>query len=284
MLFIDLEELEPHIRHLIPALEEAHAAIMLETDPDARAALIKKHSSKWTALREAFDHFSNGKCWYVECKCSGALDDLDHFRPKLGVAEDKEHPGYYWRAFKWRNLRLSSQRANRPGVNLETDETEGKGTHFPLLSQGVRARRPEDDLSLEFPALLDPTNPADPVLLTFKTNGEVDLSPEFRGQDWAEKKFETSRLYLYLNWSKFVDDRARLYTKIKKIVIRGKRQAPRDFMAAQTTTTAHAFWDAIRDLRSALSPREVYSAAARVYVESFRDEWWIRDIVLRHPR
>jgi len=114
MRFIDLEEIKPAIRDKIEALEEARAAVLAEPDPDRRNALIERFRTRWTALREAFAAHSHDKCWYVECRNLGTDDDMDHFRPKGGVKEDPAHPGYYWLAFEWTNLRLSCHRANRP--------------------------------------------------------------------------------------------------------------------------------------------------------------------------
>lgn len=279
MRFIDLEKLKPKIRHLIAALEEAHDAVMTETNCERRAKLINKYRPRWTALRQAFDAYSYEKCWYVECRNPGTDDDIDHFRPKLGVKEEPDHPGYYWLAFDWRNMRLSCHRANRPRINPETGVAGGKAEHFPLVDPLMRARSPADDLAREVPALLDPTNPADPVLLSFKPNGEVDLSPEYKGQPVAEVKFEASRIYLHLNWPKFRDARVILYNEIERIVDRGEREAPQDYSGVHAA--GEAFMAAIRDLRTAMDPREEYSAAARVYVESFKHVWWVREIVLR---
>src|SRR5262245_45190617 len=203
MRFIDLEQIRPRIRDQVERLAEARDAVIAENDPAERRKLIERYRDRWVAFRVAFDEFSYGKCWYVECRNDGTDDDVDHFRPKLGVKEDDDHPGYYWLAFEWTNFRLSCHRANRPRVNPETGETGGKAEHFPLLNPDQRAMTPADNLAREMPALLDPTNPADPVLVSFKPNGEVDLSPEYRGNGSAEAKLRASCLYLHLNWPKF---------------------------------------------------------------------------------
>jgi hypothetical protein len=279
MRFINLEEIKPTIRDEIEALEEARAAVLAEANPDRRAALIDRYRPRWTALREAFSAYSHDKCWYVECKNLGTDDDIDHYRPKFGVKEEPDHPGYYWLAFEWTNLRLSCHRANRPRTNPETGETGGKAEHFPLIDSQTRARGPDDNLSLEVPALLDPTKLADVVLLSFKPNGEVDLSPEFKGQPLPEAKFEASRLFLHLNWPKFTDARVMLYNRIARTIDRGVREAPQDYGGIHAA--GEAFADACRDLLTAMAAREEYSAAARVYVESFKHVWWVRDIVLK---
>ncbi len=50
-------------------------------------------------------------------------DDVEHFRPKKGVAEDKNHPGYWWLAYRFDNYLWCCQRCNR----IE------KQNKFPLL-------------------------------------------------------------------------------------------------------------------------------------------------------
>lgn len=279
MRFIDLEEIRPNIREQIEALEEARAAILAELDPAQRAALIERHRGRWVALRDAFAVYSNDKCWYVECKNLGTDDDIDHFRPKSGVKEEPSHTGYYWLAFDWTNLRLSCHRANRPRTNAETGETGGKAGHFPLIDPARRANGPDDDLAREVPALIDPTRMEDVILLTFTPNGEVDLSPQYKGEPIAEAKFDASRICLHLNWPKFRDARVVLYNRIERLVDRGQREAPQDFSGLHAAQGG--FLSACRDLKSAMAVREEYSAAARVYVESFRHVWWVNDIVLK---
>jgi uncharacterized protein (TIGR02646 family) len=279
MRYIDLEAILPDIRHLLAEFQQVQDAVLAEPDSMHRARIIQDNQHRWAALREALERASHNKCWYTECKSPGADNDIDHFRPKGRVREDPTHPGYYWLAFDWRNMRLSCQRVNRPRIAPGARAAGGKSTHFPLLVTGVRARVPTDDLSREHQALLDPTDPGDPILLTFRPNGEIDLSPEFLGDARAEAKLEASRLGLHLNWPKFVEGRLTLYNLVERTVERGRREAPIDFQGWQMAS--EAFKDAIRDLRSFMDPRSEYSAAARVYVASFRDVWWVNDVVLR---
>lgn len=278
MRFIDLDQLEPSVRPYLEELAEATVAVVAETDPAKRTDLITKYRPRWVALRRAMEELSHGKCWYIECRNLGTDDDVDHYRPKGRISEDSDHPGYYWLAFSWRNLRLSCQRANRARTSPETGVTGGKADHFPLIDPDSRARGPADDLQLETPAILDPTNPADPPLLTFLPNGEADLSPEYKGNDVLEKRFDQTRLCLNLNWPTFRDARTELYNRIRILVERGTGLAP-DRPWAENPS--EAFQDIMRDLIKLMSAEEEYSSAARIYVESFRDEWWIRQIVLK---
>lgn len=279
MRFIDLETILPRIRNLLADLQVAQDTALAEPNAKRRSHIIDANQQRWTALRRAFEEASFEKCWYTECKSPGADNDIDHFRPKGKVREDKAHPGYYWLAFNWKNMRLSCQRANRPRIPPGSRVAGGKSTHFPLLATGVRARAPGDNLSLEHPALLDPTEPGDPIILTFRPNGEVDVSPEFRGNAVAEAKVEASRLGLHLNWPKFVEGRLTLYNLVERAVERGRREAPVNFEG--WPMASEAFKDAIRDLKAYMDPQAEYSAAAKVYVESFKNVWWVRDVVLR---
>ncbi len=138
---------------------------------------------------------------------------------------------------------------------------------------------PGADLARETPALFDPTRMADVVMLSFKPNGEVDLSPEFKDDPVAELRFEASRLCLHLNWPKFRDARVVLYNQVARLVDRGERAAPQNYSALHFADDA--FLNICRDLRNVMRARQEYSAAARVYVESFRHLWWVRDVVLK---
>ena len=253
--------------------------VLAERDPEERKALVERYRARWTAVRDAFEEHSDGKCWYVECRSPGADNDIDHYRPKSRVAEDPTHPGYYWLAFEWRNLRLSSQRANRPRRDEEIGGTGGKSDHFPLVNPERRARAPQDEISLEIPAIIDPTNAADVAMLTFGPSGEVELIPERKKEPIAEAKLQASRLYLHLNWPRFRDERVMLYNEIERSVHRGEDLAPTDFGGMHAV--APTFLDICKDLAKRTEPQQEYSRAARAYVEMFRDLWWIRDIVLR---
>ena len=279
MRLIDLEALRPKIRCEIKELEEAKQKVLEEANPEERKALFVRYRRRWTAVKDAFERHSSGKCWYVECKNPGADNDIDHYRPKSRVAEDRTHPGYYWLAFEWRNLRLSCQRANRPRRDLESGATGGKSDNFPLVNPEGRAHAPDDDLSAEIPAIVDPTNPGDVAMLTFGPSGEVELVSERKGEFIAETKLEASRLYLHLNWPRFRDDRVTLYNEIERSVHRGENFAPQNFGGMHAV--GEAFLDICKDLAKRTEPHREYSRAARAYVEMFRDRWWIRDIVLR---
>ena len=282
MRFVDLEAIRPKILPQIDDLETAKAEILGEKDVEKRRALIKHYRKRWVAVRDAFEEYSDGKCWYVECSSPGADNDIDHYRPKLRLAQDPAHPGYYWLAFEWRNLRLSCQRANRLRKHPETGETGGKGDNFPLVNPDARARTPKDNLAREIPAILDPTDRDDVALVTFGRGGDVELVLARKGEPVAEAKLEASRRYLHLNWPRFLEARVKLYHQIERFVRSGEDLAPEESDGMHVV--AQAFLDICQELSRWMGPQEQYSMAARAYVEMFRDRWWVRDIVLQVRR
>ena len=98
------------------------------------------------ALKKCLKDYFFGKCAYCESVFDHvAWGDVEHYRPKRGVTEDKEHPGYYWLAYCTNNLMPTCQLCN---------QGKGKRNHFPIT--GKRAMKPVDDVSQELPELLSP--------------------------------------------------------------------------------------------------------------------------------
>ncbi|MFT7381984.1 MAG: hypothetical protein ACI9Z3_001877, partial [Roseivirga sp.] len=54
--------------------------------------------------------------------------DVEHYRPKRGVDEDKSHGGYYWLCYEWTNLIPSCITCNREGA---------KHNSFPILGNRI---------------------------------------------------------------------------------------------------------------------------------------------------
>jgi len=114
----------------------------------------------------------HGKCAYCEAKF--VLDqrgDVDHFRPKGRITDDhnkplrisdgaggeRNHPGYFWLAYDWKNLLPACSRCNRPGKYDDATGTTrqiGKWDRFPVRD-GKYAYTPEDIIH-EKPLLLNP--------------------------------------------------------------------------------------------------------------------------------
>lgn len=281
MRFIDLDLLLVQLatQPLIHAAEAARIAILAAPDEDARRALIAANQDKWVAFRAQLQTIFGPKCWYTESKNPGTDDDIDHFRPKGRLAEHANHGGYWWEALNWRNFRLSCHRANRLRQNPETGNTHGKGDHFPLMVEADRWMQPAAACQ-ERPKLLDPTDPADPPMLTFDTDGRVALSPLYADDADVMERVEESRIYLHLDWPAFVTDRRDLYANIWLKVLDGDKA---DQALTQGQAGARDWLKSIsRDLIRLTHDHAVYSRAAAAYVLCFRDRDWIKKNVIPH--
>lgn len=91
----------------------------------------------WSALKKwLLKHVFHGKCAYCEGRyTAGSFNDAEHWRPKNKVTVkranvlevvrcgDRDHPGYFWLAYDWRNLLPACELCNR---------ANGKMNQFPV--------------------------------------------------------------------------------------------------------------------------------------------------------
>ncbi|HEV2800891.1 MAG TPA: hypothetical protein VGW12_10365 [Pyrinomonadaceae bacterium] len=135
-------------------------------DYDEGKRPIPFNSDVWGELKKfLLKKVFHGKCAYCDSRFTGnSFGDAEHFRPKgmvtrkkdgkdeVVTVEGKEHPGYYWLAYDWRNLLPACQRCN---------SDEGKMNQFPVKNGTyVASRKVGPDTAtldkLEEPLLLHP--------------------------------------------------------------------------------------------------------------------------------
>lgn len=270
---------DPEAAPAIEAARQACAEILAEADPARRDTLIERYRPRWVAFRAHFERVYGEKCWYTECVNPGTDDDIDHYRPKGRVDEDKEHGGYWWEALNWRNFRLSCHRANRLRENPETGDTHGKGAHFPLLNPADRWRDP-NTACYERPLLLDPVSATDTAFLTFEINGKVALSPRFAEDELAKLRFQESRVYLHLDWPTIRQQRQTLYVDITRRMDDGNTA---EASLARGDRGARDWLDrVVGSLIELTQPRQPYSRAAQAYIRYYRFHAWVEREVLPH--
>lgn len=132
-------------------------------------SVYRRKSIKETVYFAKKGPFS-GKCAYCESYIADFQHgDMEHFRPKKGITDENgapvfvnspggvrlEHPGYFWRAYDYRNLLPSCITCNQPGQN-----GIGKHNRFPLSLPPEHATN-EDEIAGERPLLLNPIDPKD---------------------------------------------------------------------------------------------------------------------------
>lgn len=129
-------------------------------------------------VRAALEELFHRKCAYCEYKLAGTFD-VEHYRPKGRVAEDMNHPGYYWLAYTWSNLLPSCEfcnqrRRDKPiWGDLKYANTGGKSDQFPLVDEDERAKAPCEPLEAEHPLLIDPCAINPEHHIKYLANGEV---------------------------------------------------------------------------------------------------------------
>ncbi len=151
----------------------------------------------------------NDKCAFCELK--GGIDkdaayDVEHFRPKREVTEDKNHNGYFWLAHEWTNFLLSCQTCNR----------SYKRNYFPISGKRISSILPIDTVKIdaydiEIPLLLNPV---------FDDNIEEHLV--FHRNGYAKgktKKGKKSVTYYGLNRTGLLQIRKRILFSIQNQIL-----------------------------------------------------------------
>lgn len=130
---------------------------------------------KSDSVKKQLDELFHGKCAYCESfYASTAPVDVEHYRPKGAVHEDRSHPGYWWLGMDWENLlpscidcnrkrkqsvpslsaKLLTLHEGRGGFSHGMLVSSGKKDSFPVL--GTRAMAEASSILDEYPLLLDP--------------------------------------------------------------------------------------------------------------------------------
>lgn len=113
------------------------------------------------AVKALLEGIYDEKCSYCESTVRHvAAVQVEHYRPKNGVAEEATHNGYYWLALEWSNLVLGCPVCNGQGA---------KGNKFPILGDRVFRQNPiGSNSNLDRSQLLPDVSPLSnelPVLL-----------------------------------------------------------------------------------------------------------------------
>jgi len=249
---------------------------------DAISKGIDDREKIWKELASGLAKLSNDKCWYSESINATADMDVDHFRPKKRVKEEPDHEGYWWKAFDWRNYRYSAQWPNRYRNDKTSGTRGGKGDQFPLCSNSFRARMEEDDCDSEEPALLDPTDPNDWKLLTFRPNGEPTPSAEPNTKEYV--RAEESISVYHLHCRKLVKKRQSLASQVERLIL----EMEKHFLKIKDSTSRQTYTAHQKELLRLIHWDHEYSAAAlayaraQVYTRKYGrqvERHWLKDIL-----
>lgn len=242
--------------------EEAEVAALI-----ALHRAVERRSRVWAAASPALTAASEGKCWYCEKRQDRSDKPVDHFRPKGRVQGAAGHPGYWWRAFDWRNLRLSCTYCNSRRRDVTTGRVGGKQDFFPVIEPPPR-QQVEGDAD-DRPKLLDPLIDEDTKQLTFLTNGfpaPVDQDPASEARGRALCSIE---LY-HLDHSSLVRERKQIAMDIRDLVAAGQD--------AVETGDTEGRKQAKKELIKRARHKAELSSAARVYLGAYKTLPWVQEI------
>lgn len=152
---------------------------------DANQALYANGTEKFNFDRSVYGARSvkkdlskaqHGKCCFCEAKILHIdYGDVEHFRPKKSYKQTKgqrlQYPGYYWLAYNWNNLFLSCAICNE----------RFKGNLFPLNVPANRAKSHHDDIDLEDPVFIHPSDDEPENYISFHDEIPVAINGNNRG-------------------------------------------------------------------------------------------------------
>ena len=198
------------------------------------------------------------KCCYCETIFQATYPGaVEHFRPKGAVRQErgqrKQYPGYYWLAYDWNNLLVSCHDCNT-----------AKGTLFPLVDDGARARSHYDDVDAECPFFIDPSREDPRLHIRFRGAAVEPLTCKGRstipGLDLRRWHLREARMK-ELNRLRCLRDSVQIRGELEDIL------APDEFeKGKKVLDKAVLKWK--REIDESMLPTAEYSAMARDFLEA----------------
>lgn len=231
------------------------------SNANERDTIIRRNEGLWKELKDWLLSLSHGKCWFSEAKDIYSYFDVEHFRPKRKAKnkDGTERDGYWWLAFDYRNFRICGNVGNRK-----------KGTYFPLRA-GHCASAGNRNIDDELCYLLDPTDPRDPVLISFNELGDAVPMPSCG--DWErDRVLESIELFKLNDHAPLVEARRELWNLCRRTIaecenlIREYNHQPS--IKKKTEITAR-----METLRTLVEPSSVLSATAFECLRTSNIDW-----------
>ncbi|MBW8879885.1 MAG: hypothetical protein JF615_00270 [Asticcacaulis sp.] len=276
-----------------PSGELAEASKHYPPLPDKPAKAYEFKAYKSGDVKLAIETLFNNKCAYCESLFgAGGPVDIEHFRPKGAVAEDKAHPGYWWLAMSWDNLLYSCIDCNRmrgqipvtEGMTHEqveqkrqdSDKTNtGKKDSFPVRGKHLKPK--SVNYAGEKALLIDPTrlDPVDHITFATDANGNclaiarttADGSPDPQGQI-SIQIFGLNRTALVqarsMRWKEL-----RVQGELIKQTLELRALQPTPELGAAILQLAQ---NQRKELETWANPEKPYSAMTRVFLDQLKDE------------
>lgn len=166
---------------------------------------------KKAEVRNILFNSQNKKCCFCEnIRAKKREFDGEHFRPKLAIIEELEHPGYWWLAYEWSNIFYACKTCNQ----------EYKKIHFPI--RGNRARNEGDSLEDEQGVLVHPQNENPEDFIGFDWQQGYGKFVKATGLDENNRGNETIHI-VGLNDGQLMEERAETIKLLQDAVFSMKR-------------------------------------------------------------
>jgi uncharacterized protein (TIGR02646 family) len=226
---------------------------------EERQTIINRNRTLWGELKDWLLGLSHNKCWYTEARNDSSHFEVEHFRPKDW--KDGTFEGYWWLAFEWTNYRICGNAPNRK-----------KGAYFPIRANSQRASSTDRQLvEDEIFTLIDPIDPADPMLLSFDESGGCIPSPGCEG--WEKERADVSIERYGLNsLPQLSEGRQRVWQECRVLIedLRGlhikNQQGP-------TVTCRTNIKEKTKQLRAKIKSDQPFSAVARECLNASGYPW-----------
>lgn len=259
MIYIDRDGFTPD-QNWAQRADDLTQQLLSAVDKAQINSIIDANENMWGELKESLLGLYEGKCWYSESKNDYAYMHVDHFRPKkAAIGKDKkDHGGYWWLAFNWKNYRICG-----PVGNVK------KRDKFAVFRN--KANSPADRIEDEIVYILDPTEENDVLKITFNSNGE--MMPIHKSGFYFEQAEYTIDC-LKLNHKTLKEARKNIWLKCNKLfsdtqsLIEEDIQNPSAYIKGQIK-------EKIKRIKELVASTAEFSATAKACLKSTGIDWAI---------
>jgi uncharacterized protein (TIGR02646 family) len=245
------------------------------------------------ALRNDF----SWKCAYCEKLLEKGLFEVEHYRPKGGVA-GCDHPGYWWLALTWTNLLPTCAACNK-GLHqhivtgtttlaeveamqtVKPSQLHGKATQFPVGAARLLAE--VDDHGIEQPLLMDPTRTDPEPHLRWRHDGLLSVVEAADGPGGPSVLGAETINCVALNRLDLAENRTQILDRIRtqriQIMEALEKDAGPGADAAEIAKAVEFARVRIEDMKASGLPNQPFAGMVRAFVRALTAELdqWVAD-------
>jgi uncharacterized protein (TIGR02646 family) len=206
-------------------------------------------------VKKTIWEYQHKKCCYCERKRDLKREfDVEHFRPKTGVADEPKHPGYWWLAYRWENYFFACKSCNE----------DFKKSHFPLLPGGKRAFSDTDDLKAEQPVLIHPLDENPEKFIGFEWEDGYNVLVRAVGLDKSGRGARTAVQLTAINLKEVMEERGELLSLLKALANDLKKMLEEAEITDNKELKSNIAWI----VKEETAPRRQFSGFRRAFFRS----------------